>query len=60
MDIEEIKAMPVEDLTADDAILWLWTTNAHLRFAFEIVDAWGSEYKSLLNVGEGSPDIVIV
>jgi N6-adenosine-specific RNA methylase IME4 len=48
MDIEEIKAMPVEDITADDAILWLWTTNAHLRVAFEIVDAWGFEYKSLL------------
>jgi N6-adenosine-specific RNA methylase IME4 len=26
----------------------LWTTNAHLRVAFEVVDAWGFEYKTLL------------
>jgi N6-adenosine-specific RNA methylase IME4 len=48
MDIEEIKAMPIEDIAADDAILWLWTTNAHLRVAFDVVDACGFEYKTLL------------
>lgn len=48
MDIEEIKAMPVDDIAADDAILWLWTTNAHLRVAFDVVEAWGFEYKTLL------------
>ncbi len=48
MSIEEIKAMPVMDLADDDAILWLWTTNAHLRLAFDVVDAWGFEYKALL------------
>jgi N6-adenosine-specific RNA methylase IME4 len=40
--------MAVEDLAEEDAILWLWTTNAHLRVAFDVVDAWGFEYKSLL------------
>lgn len=48
MTIEQIKAMPVLDLADDDAILWLWTTNAHLRLAFDVVDAWGFEYKALL------------
>jgi N6-adenosine-specific RNA methylase IME4 len=48
MDIEEIKAMPVVEIADDNAILWLWTTNAHLRIAFDVVDAWGFEYKSLL------------
>jgi N6-adenosine-specific RNA methylase IME4/ParB-like chromosome segregation protein Spo0J len=48
MDIEEIKALPVEDIAADDAVLWLWTTNAHLRLAFDVVDAWGFEYRTLL------------
>ncbi len=48
MDIEEIKAMPIRDIAADDAILWLWATNAHLRVAFEVVDVWGFEYKTLL------------
>lgn len=48
MTIEQIKAMPVVELADDDAILWLWTTNAHLRLAFDVVDAWGFEYKALL------------
>jgi N6-adenosine-specific RNA methylase IME4 len=48
MAIDEIKSMGVEDLVEDDAILWLWTTNSHLRVAFDVVEAWGFEYKSLL------------
>jgi N6-adenosine-specific RNA methylase IME4 len=48
MDIEEIKAMPVRDIAADDAVLWLWTTNAHLRVAFDVVEVWGFEYRTLL------------
>jgi N6-adenosine-specific RNA methylase IME4/ParB-like chromosome segregation protein Spo0J len=48
MDIEEIKAMPVCRIADENAILWLWTTNAHLRVAFEVVDAWGFEYRTLL------------
>jgi N6-adenosine-specific RNA methylase IME4/ParB-like chromosome segregation protein Spo0J len=48
MDIEEIKAMPVVEIADENAILWLWTTNAHLRAAFDVVDAWGFEYRTLL------------
>ncbi len=48
MDIAEIKSLPVRDLAADNAILWLWTTNSHLRVAFDVVEAWGFEYKTLL------------
>lgn len=48
MTLDEIKAMPVRDFAADNAILWLWTTNAHLQEAFEVVESWGFEYKTLL------------
>ncbi len=48
MDIEEIKAIPVAEIADENAILWLWTTNAHLRVAFDVVEAWGFEYKTLL------------
>lgn len=48
MPIDEIKAMAVNDIAEKDAILWLWTTNAHLRVAFEVIDAWGFEYRTLL------------
>jgi len=48
MPIEEIKALPVRAMADENAILWLWTTNAHLRVAFEVVDTWGFEYRTLL------------
>ena len=48
MPLEDIKAMPVREIADENAILWLWTTNAHLPVAFDVVAAWGFEYKTLL------------
>ena len=45
---EDIKSMPVAEIADQNSILWLWTTNAHLRVAFEVVEAWGFEYRTLL------------
>ena len=41
MSLERIKEMPVADLAADNAYLWLWTTNAGIGDALEVVKAWG-------------------
>lgn len=48
MSIDDIKQMPVEARAAEDAILWLWTTNAHLPEAFGVMKAWGFSYKTML------------
>lgn len=48
MTIDAIRALPVASLAHDDAILWLWTTNSHLREAFTVVDAWGFRHKTIL------------
>jgi N6-adenosine-specific RNA methylase IME4 len=44
----EIAALPVEKIVADVAQLHLWTTNAFLRDSFNIIEAWGFTYKSIL------------
>lgn len=46
MSIEEIAAMPVREVVADNAHLHLWTTNAFLFDAKGIIESWGFEYKS--------------
>lgn len=46
MSIDDLCQMPVKDLSADECHLHLWTTNAFLREAFDVIDAWGFEYKS--------------
>jgi N6-adenosine-specific RNA methylase IME4 len=48
MSLEEIAALPVEDLVhPDGAHLYLWTTNRFLHDAFHVVDAWGFSYSQL-------------
>jgi len=48
MTMEDIEDLPVEDLAADDAVLWLWTTNAFLEPSFGLCRAWGFQYRTLL------------
>ena len=46
--IADFCKLPVPSIAAPDAILWLWVTNHHMREAFEILDAWGFEQKTIL------------
>jgi len=46
MSLDAIKAIEIP--AVNDAILWLWTTNAHLEHAFGICRAWGFEPKTVL------------
>ena len=48
MSVDELCALPVRELAADDAHLHLWVTNAFKRDAFAIFDAWGFEFRSEL------------
>lgn len=48
MTMDRIKAMPVSDLAADDAHLWLWVTNATLRDGYDVAEAWGFTVRSPL------------
>jgi N6-adenosine-specific RNA methylase IME4 len=38
----------VAAIAHDDCVLWLWTTNHHMRQAFDVLEAWGFEYKTML------------
>jgi N6-adenosine-specific RNA methylase IME4/uncharacterized ParB-like nuclease family protein len=46
MTLDEICALPMRDLACDPAILFLWVTSAHLRLAFDVVEAWGFSYST--------------
>lgn len=41
MSVERIKEMPVIESVADDAHLYLWTTNKYLEQSYEVARAWG-------------------
>ncbi|MDO3166674.1 MT-A70 family methyltransferase [Mycobacteroides abscessus subsp. abscessus] len=48
LSLDQIKAMPVSDLAAEDAHLWLWVTNATLRDGYDVMAAWGFTPRSPL------------
>ncbi len=48
MSVEELCALPVAEWAAPEAHLYLWTTNGFLREAFDVLKAWGFEYKTCL------------
>src|SRR6185312_4755936 len=48
MAVEEIAALPVGDLAAADAHLYLWTVNRYLEDAFKVARAWGFGYSTTL------------
>jgi len=48
MATEEICALPVAEAAADTAHLYLWTPNALLPEALQVMQAWGFSYKTNL------------
>lgn len=47
MALEDIRALPVGTLAADDCVLFLWTTIPLLHDCFSVMRAWGFSYKTV-------------
>ena len=52
MNIEQIKALPVKEMSDDNCILFLWATFPNIQQALDVVKAWGFEYKTVAFVWE--------
>ena len=44
--VEDIKSLPVQDVLAEEAHLYLWVPNALLMEGLDVMKAWGFTYKS--------------
>lgn len=42
----DIEALPVHQIADKDSILFLWTTMPKLEESFDLIKAWGFEYKT--------------
>ena len=58
---EDIIEMPVEDIVAEQAHLYLWVTNPFIATGLEVCEAWGFEYKTLITwiktYKDGTPEM---
>jgi len=47
MSLTELKALPINNITKDDAVCFMWSTDSHIDEALEIYKAWGFKYKTI-------------
>lgn len=47
MGLEQLKALPISEMTDKDAACFMWVTDSHLDEAIEIFKAWGFKYKTV-------------
>lgn len=47
MSIQDICALPVAEIAAEDSALFLWVTYPNLSYAFEVITAWGYVFKTV-------------
>jgi len=45
--IDELKKIPIEEITKKDCLLFMWVTNPHLKTGIELGEAWGFKYKTV-------------
>ncbi len=48
MSVGDICALPVREITAENAVLFLWAPNAFISEALRVSECWGFVYKTLL------------
>lgn len=56
MAIADLCALPVSDMAEPNAHLYLWTTNAFMDEAHDVVRAWGFKPKTICTYGKVRPD----
>jgi len=47
MSLEELKTLPIKNITEKDAVCFMWSTDSHINEALEIYKSWGFEYKTI-------------
>jgi len=47
MSSKSIKDLMVKDISSENCILFIWTTDYHLEKCIEIIKAWGFQYKTI-------------
>ncbi len=45
--LQDIKDLPIEDLAAENCVLFMWVTYPFLQKGFEVLKAWGFQYKTV-------------
>jgi len=50
MSLDELKQLPVKDITDNNCMLLMWTTSPMMKKAIELIDSWGFKYRTIVFV----------
>jgi len=45
MSLKDIKNLPIQDISEENSVLFLWTTHKFLPKSFEVMKSWGFKYQ---------------
>jgi|TARA_R110002072_G_scaffold266244_1_gene425086 N6-adenosine-specific RNA methylase IME4 len=48
MKLKELTALPVKNITKEDAACFMWVTDSHIDEALEVLKSWGFKYKTIV------------
>lgn len=48
MDLDEICALSVHEITTDDCVLFLWATSPKLEESMQVINSWGFTYRTCM------------
>ena len=47
MSIQDIKNLPIRNITHNDSACFMWVTDSHLKEGIEVMESWGFKYKTV-------------
>lgn len=47
MSIQQIKSLPIKEITDTNCACFMWVTDSHLKQGIEVMEAWGFKYKTV-------------
>lgn len=52
MNMEDLKKLPIQSISNDDCMLFMWATFPNLQQALDLIESWGFVYKTVAFVWE--------
>jgi len=47
MSLQDIKNLPVKEISENDSVCFMWVTDSHLKQGIEVMESWGFKYKTI-------------
>ena len=54
MSMDDIRSLPIDSISADNSVCFLWTIQRYLPDSFDILNGWGFKYQRTITWDKGN------